>query len=130
MSTSSTPPATASSCCASCCRCDRLCFGGGSIIKELYASTGRNRYSTLLMILAIVTFTRWIARKPIAMFNIGVGPLRSKGGHRLAKLILSQVDEVTVRDEKSLATCRALGLEPLRATDAVFSADPDWLLGW
>ncbi len=110
-------------------RCDRLCFGGGSIIKELYASTGRNRYATLLMILAIVTFTRWIARKPIAMFNIGVGPLRSKGGHRLAKLILSQVDEVTVRDEKSLATCQTLGLSPLRATDAVFSADPEWLLG-
>ncbi len=110
-------------------RCDRLCFGGGSIIKELYASTGRNRYSTLLMILAIVTFTRWIARKPIAMFNIGVGPLRSKGGHRIAKLILSQVDELTVRDEKSLATCQKLGLHALRATDAVFSADPGWLLG-
>jgi polysaccharide pyruvyl transferase CsaB len=110
-------------------RCDRLCFGGGSIIKELYASTGRNRYSTLLMILAIVTFTRWIARKPIAMFNIGVGPLRSKGGHRLARMILSQVDVVTVRDEKSLSTCEQLGLRPLRATDAVFSADARWLLG-
>ncbi len=110
-------------------RCDRLCFGGGSIIKELYASTGRNRYSTLLMILAIVTFTRWIARKPIAMFNIGVGPLHSKGGHRLAKMILAQVDEVTVRDEKSLTTCQQLGLSPLRATDAVFAAEPEWLLG-
>lgn len=109
--------------------CDLLCFGGGSIIKELYASTGRNRYATLLMILAIVTFTHWIARKPIAMFNIGVGPVRSKAGHRLAKLILSQVDELTVRDEKSLRTCRALGLEPVRATDAVFSADRQWLLG-
>ena len=110
-------------------RCDLLCFGGGSIIKELYASTGRNRYSTLLMILAIVTFTNWIARKPIGMFNVGVGPVRSRNGHRLAKMILSQVDELTVRDEKSLATCRSIGIEPLRATDAVFSADRDWLLG-
>ena len=56
-------------------RCDLLCFGGGSIIKELYASTGRNRYSTLLMILAIVTFARRVARKPIAMLNVGVGPI-------------------------------------------------------
>lgn len=110
-------------------RCDLLCFGGGSIIKELYASTGRNRYSTLAMILAIVTFTHRIARRPIAMLNIGVGPVRSKQGHRLAKLILSQVDELTVRDEKSFATCQALGLDPLRATDAVFSADRHWLLG-
>jgi len=109
--------------------CDLLCFGGGSIIKELYASTGRNRYSTMMMILAIVTFTHWVARRPIAMLNIGVGPVRSKQGHRIAKLILSQVDELTVRDEESLATCRALGLDPLRATDAVFSADRTWLLG-
>ncbi|MGS0684738.1 polysaccharide pyruvyl transferase family protein [Nakamurella sp. GG22] len=110
-------------------RCEALCFGGGSIIKELYASTGRHRYATLVMILAIVTFTHWIARKPIAMFNVGVGPLRSSGGNRLAKLILSQVDELTVRDEKSHATCRALGLDPLLATDAVFSSDRGWLLG-
>ena len=110
-------------------RCDLLCFGGGSIIKELYASTGRNRYSTLVMILAIVTFTNWIARKPIAMLNIGVGPVRTKQGHRFAKWILSQVDELTVRDEKSLTTCHSLGLDPLRATDAVFSADRRCLLG-
>jgi len=110
-------------------RCDLLCFAGGSIIKELYASTGRHRYSTLAMILAIVTFTHWIARRPIAMLNIGVGPVRTKQGHRLAKLILSQVDELSVRDDKSFTTCRALGLEPLRATDAVFSADRHWLLG-
>ncbi len=109
--------------------CDLLCFGGGSIIKELYASTGRNRYSTLAMILAIVTFAHWIGRKPIAMLNIGVGPLRTKHGHRLAKLILSQVDVLSVRDGKSLATCLALGLDPVRATDAVFSVDRAWLLG-
>ena len=110
-------------------RCDLLCFGGGSIIKELYASTGRNRYSTMVMILAIVTFTRWIARKPIAMLNIGVGPVRTKRGHRLARWILSQVDELTVRDEKSLSTCRSLGIDPVRATDAVFAVDREWLLG-
>jgi len=46
---------------------DLLFFGGGSIIKELYASVGRNRYSTLLMILASVTFTKVIARKLIMM---------------------------------------------------------------
>jgi len=110
-------------------RCDLLCFGGGSIIKELYASTGRHRYATLLMILAIVTFTKWIARKPIAMFNIGVGPVRSRNAHRWARMILSQVDEVTVRDEQSLATCRSVGLEPKLATDAVFAVDRDWLRG-
>ena len=50
-------------------RCDLLIFGGGSIIKELYASVGRNRYATLIMVLLTVTFTRHIARKMIVMSN-------------------------------------------------------------
>lgn len=110
-------------------RCDRVVFGGGSIIKELYASTGRNPYATLLMILAIVTFARRIARKPIAMLNVGVGPLRTPRGLRLARMILSQVDLLTVRDERSVATCREVGVEAVAATDAVFSVDRDFLLG-
>lgn len=109
-------------------RCDLLVFGGGSIIKELYASTGRNRYSTLLMILAIVTFAHRIARKPIAMLNVGVGPVRTPRGLRLARMILSQVDELTVRDDRSLETCRSIGIEPIRATDAVFSASAESLV--
>ncbi|GLZ36698.1 polysaccharide pyruvyl transferase family protein [Actinokineospora sp. NBRC 105648] len=109
--------------------CDALCFGGGSIIKELNAGTGRNRYSTLLMILAIVTFTRRVARKPIAMLNVGVGPVRTPRGLRLSRMILSQVDELTVRDERSLALCRSIGVEPRPATDAVFSVDAKSLLG-
>lgn len=109
--------------------CDVLCFGGGSIVKELYASTGRHRWSTLLMILAIVTFTRLVARKPIAMLNVGVGPVRSAGGRRLARLILSQVDELTVRDQRSLRLCRELGVPARAVTDAVFSVDPGSLGG-
>lgn len=113
-------------------RCDALCFGGGSIIKELYKSTGRHRYATLLMILATVTFANLIGRKPIAMFNIGVGPITKRGGRLLARSILSQVDLLTVRDARSYETCMAIGLSPesvLLATDAVFSADEEWLLG-
>jgi len=92
--------------------CDLLFFGGGSIIKELYASVGRSRYATLLMVLATVTFTRRIARKPIVMSNIGVGPISTPWGRRLARWILRQVDVLSVRDEKSYQTCLSLGLEP------------------
>ena len=108
---------------------DRLVFGGGSIVKELYASTGRNRYSTLLMILAIVTFARRVARLPVAMFNIGVGPITTSTGQWLARLILRQVDIVTVRDPGSQALCASLGIEARLAADAVFSVDPGWLIG-
>jgi polysaccharide pyruvyl transferase WcaK-like protein len=112
--------------------CDLLCFGGGSIIKELYKSTGRNRYATLLMILATVTFANIIGRKPIAMLNIGVGPITSRTGSFLARLILRQTDLLTVRDQLSHSTCSRIGLDEsdiLLATDAVFSADASWLLG-
>jgi polysaccharide pyruvyl transferase CsaB len=110
-------------------RADRVVFGGGSIIKELYTTVGRNRYATLAMILAIVTFARWVARRPVAMLNIGVGPLTTKMGRRLARLVLRQVDLVTVRDPGSWERCRSLGVDARLATDAVFSADPEWLLG-
>ncbi len=107
---------------------DVLFFGGGSIIKELYASVGRNRYSTLLMILASVTFTKVIARKKVIMSNIGVGPLLSKGGERLARMILNQVDFLSVRDDKSYRTCQKLGIDPKklkRVPDAVFANEPE-----
>ncbi|MBA8814998.1 polysaccharide pyruvyl transferase CsaB [Microbacterium halimionae] len=112
-------------------RADVLVFGGGSIIKELYASIGRHRYATLLMILAIVTFTRLVARAPIGMFNIGVGPLPSRGGRMLAKAILRQVSLVTVRDSASFALCQRLGLDARvsESADAVFSMSADQLLG-
>jgi polysaccharide pyruvyl transferase WcaK-like protein len=107
--------------------CDVLFFGGGSIVKELYASVGRNRYATLLMVLAIVTFTRRVARKPIVMSNIGVGPVHTPMGRRLAKWTLSQVDVLSVRDRKSYDTCLALGLPAQRVQlvpDAVFANSP------
>ena len=107
--------------------CDLLFFGGGSIIKELYASVGRNRYATLLMVLATVTFTHWVARKPIVMSNIGVGPLTTPWGKRLARLTLRQVDVLSVRDATSQRTCLGLGLTPERVQlvpDAVFVNPP------
>lgn len=115
-------------------RSDVLVFGGGSIIKELYASVGRNQYATLLMIWATVTFAKKVGRKKVFMSNIGVGPLFSPKGKRLAGRILRQVDFLSVRDKRSLQTCQALNLplEKVRLVpDAVFANPPhvfatDW----
>ena len=112
-------------------KADALVFAGGSILKELSAATGRNRYSTLLMILGVVTFARWVTRTPMAMLNIGVGPIRTRAGRRLAGLILAQVQLVAVRDETSAALCERIGVRRpvISGADAVFSADPQWLIG-
>ena len=109
---------------------DLLFFGGGSVLKELYASVGRNRYSTLLMVLLIVLFARVIARKPIIMSNIGVGPVHSRFGLLLVKLILGQVTYVSVRDQRSYDTCRQVGISTRKLVlvpDAVFVTDPESL---
>jgi polysaccharide pyruvyl transferase WcaK-like protein len=109
-----------------------LFFGGGSIIKELYASVGRGPYATLLMVLAIVTFTRQVARKPIVMSNIGVGPLHTPRGKQLASWILRQVNVLSVRDRQSYLTCLELGLSPHRVQqvpDAVFVNPPEVFVG-
>jgi polysaccharide pyruvyl transferase WcaK-like protein len=108
-------------------RADLLFFGGGSIIKELYASVGRHRYATLFMIWLTVTVAHWLARKPIIMSNIGVGPLLSPGGARIARHILRQVTFLSVRDARSLETCLRLGVPADRVMlvpDAVFSLAP------
>jgi polysaccharide pyruvyl transferase CsaB len=110
---------------------DLLFFGGGSIIKELYASVGRNPYSTLLMILATVTFAKQIARKKVVMSNIGVGPLMTPRGEQLARWILNQVDFLSVRDETSHRTILKLGLPPQKVRlvpDAVFANQPEVFL--
>jgi polysaccharide pyruvyl transferase WcaK-like protein len=103
---------------------DLVFFGGGSIIKELYASVGRHRYSTLLIILLTVFFARRIAGKPVLMSNIGIGPLLSPGGERLAAWILRQVNYLAVRDRKSFSTSQRLGVPAARlrqVPDAVFA---------
>jgi len=111
--------------------CNLLFFGGGSIVKELYASVGRNPYSTLLMILATVTFAKQVARKQVMMSNIGVGPLMTPRGERLARWILTQVDLLSVRDQTSLQTALKLGLSPTDVRlvpDAVFANPPEVFL--
>ena len=111
---------------------DLIFFGGGSIIKELYASVGRSRYATLLMILLTVTFARQIARKSIIMSNIGVGPIKTAWGRRLSTWILKQVDLLSVRDETSFRTCQELGLDSettYRVSDVVFVNDEETLCG-
>lgn len=104
-------------------QCDIVIFGGGSIVKELYPSTGRWRHATLLMVLATVAFARLVARRPVIMSNIGVGPITTPMGRFLARRILKLASHVTVRDQGSADICDELGLtsqKVQRVPDAVW----------
>ncbi len=111
---------------------DVVIFGGGSIIKELYRSVGRWRYSTLAMVLAMVIAARLVARRPVALSNVGVGPIDSKMGRRFAKVILKVVDVASVRDCASFDLCREVGMAAHRlrlVPDAVWVRDAESLRG-
>ena len=104
-------------------------FGGGSILKELYSGVNRNRFSTLLMVLAIVSFAKIIGRKQVLMSSIGIGPIKTKFGIFLAKQILSMVDFVSVRDKKSYNICQSLKIHVNKLAlvpDAIFVNDANY----
>lgn len=100
---------------------DAVVFAGGSIVKELYRSVGRFRLSTLLMLLAVVVAAH-LRRVPVAMLHVGVGPISSAWGRRLARAVLRRVDMLVVRDAASARLCAELGVEARESVDAVFAA--------
>ena len=93
--------------------CDAVVFGGGSIVKELYRSVGRWRYATLVMVLALVVVAR-LARRPVLLCGIGVGPIDTRTGRLLAAMIVRAASLVSVRDTTSYETCRSIGARPDR----------------
>jgi polysaccharide pyruvyl transferase CsaB len=110
-------------------RCNVVVFGGGNILKELYHSVGRWKYSTLTMVLAVVLLAR-LAAKPVLMANVGIGPVESATGRLLVKAILRLVWLISVRDEGSFRFAESVGCSPhklLLVPDAVWVCDPDSL---
>ena len=103
-------------------RSDVVVFGGGSVVKELYASVGRWRHATLVMVLAVVLAARAL-RRPVLLCGIGVGPLPTRTGRFLAGVIVRSASLVSVRDAGSYEMCRRLGLDGdrlVRIPDVVF----------
>jgi polysaccharide pyruvyl transferase CsaB len=112
-------------------RCDVVVFGGGNILKELYRSVGRWKYSTLTMVLAVVLLAR-LAAKPVLMANVGIGPVESAPGRLLVRAILRLVWLISVRDEGSYRFAMSVGCSPHKlrlVPDAVWVRDPDSLGG-
>ena len=81
---------------------------------------GRWRYSTLVMVLALVLTAR-VARRPVLLCGIGVGPIDTRLGRLLAGAIVRSASLVSVRDATSYDTCRAVGA---RADRVVQIPDP------
>lgn len=97
-------------------QCDLLISGGGSLLQDVTSSRSLLYY--LSIILAGV-----VCRKKVFLYGQGIGPLRRKWVCSLLRWILSHVDAITVRDEKSHRLLNTLGIQaPIYTTaDSVLS---------
>ncbi len=96
--------------------CDLLISGGGSLLQDVTSSRSLLYY--LSIILAGI-----FCRKRVFLYGQGIGPLRRRWVCGLLRLVLSHVDAITVRDEKSQKVLKTLGVKaPVYVTaDSVFS---------
>ncbi len=88
---------------------DIVLFGGGTIIKELYRSTGRSKHAVTFRMLVFLFLAKLFGKK-CAAFNIGIGSVESSLGKWIAKNILKRLDFVSLRDAPSYR--KALELFP------------------
>ncbi len=97
--------------CAACWRADRVVLGGGGILKD----EGLRLPAELLLTVLLAR----IARRPVALLAVGVGPFYSRVGTWFIRGIACLAEVRTVRDEASADALTALGV-----LDVEVGADP------
>ncbi|HEU5122241.1 MAG TPA: polysaccharide pyruvyl transferase family protein [Candidatus Saccharimonadales bacterium] len=79
---------------------DCVVYGGGTLYKELYTSTGRSPYSVIVRLMAFNILTRLLGTK-LYHLNIGIGSLKTRMGRLISKLALGAATLTIFRDETS-----------------------------
>lgn len=76
---------------------DLLVFGAGNFLIDITIDVFRGP----VPLLAIYVFFAKLYHKPVMLYGISVGPLRTEWGRDLSRWIVENSDIVTVRDEQS-----------------------------
>ena len=97
--------------------CDVFVSGGGSLLQDTTS------FRNVVYYVSLIRFAR-LARKPVAIYAQGVGPLRRPLSRKLARLAMQSARVVTVRDEASKTLLQSLGVR----RDIEVTADPVWAL--
>ncbi|MFA5985909.1 MAG: polysaccharide pyruvyl transferase family protein [Parcubacteria group bacterium] len=79
---------------------DVVCYGGGTILKELYSSTSRSRYAVIIRMMFFNFFAK-VVGKTIYNLNIGIGSLQTIVGKLIVKISLIFCDFTIFRDADS-----------------------------
>jgi polysaccharide pyruvyl transferase WcaK-like protein len=79
---------------------DAVFYGGGTIYKELYASTGRKKYAVIIR-MAVFNAVASFFGKPVYNLNIGIGTLNTRIGKIITKMGLLFSTYTIFRDPQS-----------------------------
>lgn len=79
---------------------DCIVYGGGTLYKELYASTGRSKYSVIIRMMGFNILAKLLGTR-LYHLNIGIGVIRSRMGRLISKLAIGAATESIFRDKKS-----------------------------
>lgn len=99
-------------------KCDLFISGGGSLIQDATS------WRSLIYYLSTIQLAKTFGCK-IMILGQGIGPLRRRSSRYLSRLVLNQVDLITVRDTESAELLAELGVckPPVYVT-----ADPSFML--
>ncbi len=104
-------------------RSDLLLSGGGGLLQDV---TGVRSICYYLVVVALAL----AVGKPVVYYAQGVGPVRTRFGRWLARIVSNRVDLITVRDQASRDDLLAMGIcrPPLVVTaDPVLALNPSQL---
>lgn len=111
---------------------DYIFYGGGTVYKELYSSTGRSRYSVIGRIMVFNMVARLLGKKIINL-HIGIGSIKTPLGRWITRTALAACTHTTFRDKESYQFARdklALPAKSIEAsTDGLFLNDR-WRKPW
>jgi polysaccharide pyruvyl transferase WcaK-like protein len=111
---------------------DCVVYGGGTLYKELYTSTGRSPYSVIMRLMGFNALAAMLGTK-VYHLNIGIGSLKTKLGRFITKRALSAATKTVFRDKESFEFARdVLNVAPQKiqqSVDGLF-IDPVWRSTW
>ena len=79
---------------------DCIVYGGGTLYKELYVSTGRTKYSVIIRMMGFNILAKLFGTK-LYHLNIGIGSLKTGLGRLTSKLALNAATKTVFRDKES-----------------------------
>ncbi|HJP71910.1 MAG TPA: polysaccharide pyruvyl transferase CsaB [Candidatus Limnocylindria bacterium] len=98
-------------------RAEGLISGGGGLLQDVSSVRPVSYYAGVMELAQLV-------RRPYALVAQGLGPLRREPNRRIARAALQRAAHVSLRDDRSIALARRIGVERAisRTADAALAA--------